>query len=153
MRHACAIFFAVSLIGQSRLTPEEERGKQIFERGVSPSGAALTAVMAGGETLPGAVLPCANCHGADGQGRPEGGVLPSNITWDALTKPYRTSRPDGRSHPPYTERLLKRAIAMGIDPAGNTLQMEMPRFQLSMTDASDLIAYIRQLGQTFDPGV
>ncbi len=86
-------------------------------------------------------------------GRPEGGVLPSNITWDALTKPYQTTRPDGRTHPPYTERLLRRAITMGIDPAGNTLQTEMPRFQLSMTDASDLIAYIKQLGQTARPGV
>ena len=153
MRLVCAIFFAVSLLAQSRLIPDEERGKQIFERGVSPSGAAITATMAGGETVPGAVLPCANCHGVDGQGRPEGGVLPSNITWDALTKPYQTTRPDGRTHPPYTERLLKRAITMGIDPAGNTLQTEMPRFQLSMADASYLIAYIEQLGQTVEPGV
>ena len=42
---------------------------------------------------------------------------------------------------------------MGLDPAGNSLNNAMPRFQLSMTDAADLVAYIKKLGQTVDPGL
>src|SRR5437016_3452699 len=97
------------------------RGRQIFESGTSPSGSAIEASIAGDGRLPGSVLPCANCHGRDGRGKPESGVVPSNLTWDALTKPYGLTHADGRTHPPYTERLLTRAITMGIDPAGNSL--------------------------------
>ena len=146
-------FLAVSLVAQDRLTLQEERGRQIFENGTSPSGTPIEAAMAGGDRLPASILPCANCHGSDGKGKAESSVVPSNLGWAALTKPYGISHPDGRTHPPYTERLLTRAITMGIDPAGNTLSKAMPRFQLSMADAADLVAYIKKLGQQIDPGL
>jgi hypothetical protein len=144
---------ALRLAAQDRLTPQEERGRQIYEHGVSPSGGAIDALIAGDSRVSGSVLPCVNCHGRDGLGKPEGGVTPSVITWDALTKPYGQTRPDGRVHAAYTEHLLKRAITMGIDSSGNTLGIAMPRFQLSSADASDLVAYIKRLGDTLDPGL
>jgi ABC-type branched-subunit amino acid transport system substrate-binding protein len=147
------LLLTASLFAQNRLTPQEERGRRIFERGDSASGQPITASLNGEDHVAASILPCSNCHGHDGQGKPEGGVVPSNITWDALTKPYGVTHPDGRSHPPYTERLLKRAITMGVDPAGHALNNAMPRFQLSLADASDLVAYIKRLGQAVDPGL
>src|SRR5262249_23294167 len=86
-------------------------------------------------------------------GKPEGGISPSNVTWEALTKPYGVAHADGRTHPPYTERLLIRAITMGADPAGNELNRAMPRFTLSRVDADNLVAYIKLLGNVAVPGV
>ena len=143
---------ASSLVGQLRLA--EEHGKHIYLRGTSPSGQGITALLGQTDTeVPASVLTCASCHGYDGRGKPEGGVVPSNITWEALTKPYGITRPSGRHHPPYTERLLRRAITVGIDPAGNQLHMAMPRFQMSHQDLADLITYLKQLGKSLDPGL
>ena len=88
---------------------------------------------------PATLLACVNCHGRDGTGKPEGSVVPSDITWEALTKPYGVTHASGRTHQPYTERLLVRAICLGIDPAGHELHPTMPRFQMSREDADALI--------------
>jgi ABC-type branched-subunit amino acid transport system substrate-binding protein len=147
------IALVIPLSAQMRLATEGERGRQIYERGTSPSGSSIEAFIAGDSKVPGPVVPCMNCHGRDGLGRPEGGVAPSDITWEALTKPYAVTHSDGRTHPAYTEHLLKRAITMGVDSAGNPLNPAMPRYQLSLADASDLVAYIKGLGRAADPGV
>jgi ABC-type branched-subunit amino acid transport system substrate-binding protein len=42
---------------------------------------------------------------------------------------------------------------MGFDPAGNKLQAAMPRFRMSPEDEDALIAYIKKLGHTLDPGL
>jgi ABC-type branched-subunit amino acid transport system substrate-binding protein len=140
--------------GPAALTPQELRGRQIYRAGTSPSGAEITAVLSDGAVqLPAASMTCMSCHGRDGRGRPEGGVSPSNLTWEALTKPYGVTHPSGRTHPPYTERLLKRAVTLGIDPAGNKLHVAMPRYRLSQADADDLVAYLKRLGAEPEPGV
>ncbi len=98
-------------------------------------------------------MPCANCHGLDGKGRPEGGVTPSDVTWHALTKSYGVRHESGREHPPYTAGTLKRSIAMGVDPAGNELHAAMPRYRMSLEDMKALVAYMQKLGTDRDPGV
>src|SRR5436305_6559539 len=104
------------------------RGRQIYLEGTSPSGGEIVALMSdAGVEVPASAVPCAGCHGRDGKGKPEGGVTPSDLTWTALTKPYGVTHPGGRSHPPYDAKLLKRAIALGIDPAGTALHVAMPR--------------------------
>jgi ABC-type branched-subunit amino acid transport system substrate-binding protein len=108
--------------------------------------------MTEGVEVPASAVPCVGCHGRDGRGRPEGGVNPSDLTWEALTRPYGTTHASGRKHPAYDERLLKRAISMGIDPAGNALHVAMPRFQMSHGDMADLVAYLKTLGHAADPG-
>lgn len=139
---------------QSALTPQEQRGKQIYVLGTSASGQAILAYL-GDESLEvdGSTLACANCHGWDGQGKPEGGVTPSNIAWAALTKPYGVTHPNGRSHPAYTERAFELALTRGLDPAGNRLLNVMPRYQMSRADMADLIAYVKRLGTDRDPGI
>src|SRR4051794_35716552 len=131
-----------------------ERGRRIYQEGTSPSGGEIVAVMSdAGVEGPASAGPCAGCHGRDGKGKPEGGVIPSDLTWTALTKPYGVTHSSGRKHPPYDARLLKRAISMGVDPAGNALHVAMPRYRMSLQDMADLVAYLRQLGTGSDPGV
>jgi len=138
----------------SRLTPQEQRGREIYLRGISSSGKKITAVMGdSGTEIPASSIACANCHGREGRGKTEAGVSPSNLTWDSLTRPYPVATPSGRQHPAYDEALLKRAIAMGFDPAGNQLHVAMPRFRMSIEDMADLIAYIKKMGKKLDPGL
>lgn len=139
---------------QAALTPQERRGKQLYLTGASGSGREVLAYI-GDESLevPGSAMACANCHGLNGEGKPEGGVVPSNIVWEALTKPYGVSHTGGRTHPPYTERALELAITRGLDPAGHRLSNVMPRYQMSREDMDDLIAYVKRLGKDVDPGV
>ncbi len=152
-------FFLPALLQAAPASPEDskkqlERGKQIYNEGTSPSGGEIIAVMSdAGVEVPASAVPCGGCHGRDGKGRPEGGVTPSDVTWTALTKPYGIPHPSGRKHPPYDVKLLKRAISLGLDPAGNTLHVAMPRYRMSLKDMEDLVAYLQQLGTGSDPGV
>jgi hypothetical protein len=124
-------------------------GRRIYLRG--EGSAPIQAVTdAEGTAVPAAVLPCVNCHGYDGRGKPEGTIKPSNIRWPELTKAYTTGE---RSHPPYTPATLKRAVTMGIDPAGNALDRAMPRYRMSLRDAEDLVAFLQTLGVATDPGI
>ena len=131
-----------------------ERGRKIYLTGTSPSGGEIVALMSdAGVEVPASAVPCAGCHGHDGKGKPEGGVAPSDLTWSALTRPYGVTHPGGRKHPPYDAKLLKRAVAMGIDPAGHPLHVAMPRYRMSLQDMEDLAAYLQRLGTGADPGV
>jgi ABC-type branched-subunit amino acid transport system substrate-binding protein len=130
-------------------------GKRIYSSGRGATGPEITAVIGGegGSEVNAAELPCAGCHGAGGRGRREGGITPSDLTWEALTRPYGVSQPGGRRRPPYDERSLKRAITLGIDAGGSPLQPAMPRYRLTQVQAAALIAYLRRLGHEVDPGV
>jgi ABC-type branched-subunit amino acid transport system substrate-binding protein len=136
------------------LTPLEESGRAIFENGASPVGDVFSARLGMGEQeLPGVAVRCANCHGSDGLGRPEGGVRPANITWSELTKAYGHIHDNGRRHPAFDDASLKRALTEGIDPAGNPLDGAMPRFNISRRDFESLLAYLKKLETLRDPGV
>jgi ABC-type branched-subunit amino acid transport system substrate-binding protein len=138
-----------------RLSEQEKHGRQIYMRGSSANGPGILALLGDPPVpVPATLLACANCHGHDGIGRPEGGVSPPNITRAALGRPHGVTYPSGRSHSPYTnEQQLVRAIATGVDPAGNKLSPAMPRFMLSHTQAQHLSAFLRRLGDIQDPGV
>jgi len=132
----------------------EARGKQIYLHGSLPNRPAITATLGeDADPIPASAFPCVNCHGRDGKGKPEGGIIPSDIRWSTLTKPYELELASGRKRGPYTERSLKRAISMGIDSYNNKLNAGMPHFQMSQNDAADLIAYLKVLGVGNDPGV
>lgn len=136
------------------LTPQEKRGKQIYLRGTSAAGRPIKALLGSASfEVPASAMACVNCHGYDGKGKPEGGVIPSNITWENLTKPYGLSHATGRESSPYSERLLARAITEGLDPSANRLLAAMPRYVISADDASDLIAYLKRVGKETAPGV
>lgn len=136
------------------LTPQEALGKRIYIDGVgTPGGKILALVGDPSVTMPATAIPCANCHGFDGLGRPEGGVVPSNITWSHLTKPYDHRHANGRRHPAFDERSLNEAIADGVDPAGNALDSAMPRYRMSGAERAALIAYLGRIEDDLDPGL
>ena len=136
------------------LTPLQARGKQLYLTGESASGEPVTALMGdAGIEVPATALPCSSCHGRDGRGRPEGGVVPSDLTWTALTRPYAVTTAAGRERGPYTERLVQRAVLLGVDSSGNDLDSLMPRYRLNREDADALVAYLQVLGRDRDPGV
>ncbi|MEL6866561.1 MAG: ABC transporter substrate-binding protein [Bacteroidota bacterium] len=139
-----------SIWAQTALNSAQERGRQIFETGESNTSQDIIALMSGVE-VPASVLPCASCHGSDGKGKPEGGIVPSNLTWPSLTRVK--AEHNNRIHPAYTLKALNRAISMGLDPAGNALHKAMPRYQMSRADMNDLVAYIQTLGIANGEGV
>jgi ABC-type branched-subunit amino acid transport system substrate-binding protein len=141
-------------LAQGGLTPAESRGKQIYLQGTSRSSRQILAYV--GESsleMAGASMACANCHGFDGRGRPEGSISPSDITAESLTKPYGVIHADGRKHPAYTAHAFEVAITRGLDPAGNRLSRVMPRYSIAPGDLNDLIAYLARLGRDHDPGI
>ncbi|KOX98752.1 cytochrome c/ABC transporter substrate-binding protein [Pseudomonas nunensis] len=136
------------------LSPSESAGKRLYREGLSGSGEPVMArVGAADIVLPATSLPCANCHGADGQGRAEGGVRPPDLNWSRLSSVYGQQQINGRDYPAYTESTLARAIQEGRDPGNNRLDPAMPRFVLSMKDQRDLSAYLKRLGEDRDPGL
>ncbi|MEM7349506.1 MAG: ABC transporter substrate-binding protein [Acidobacteriota bacterium] len=148
-----ALLLATPLLAEG-LSPQEKRGKQIYTTGTSPRGTPITARVGGEATpLPGTAATCAACHGSDGRGRPEAGVIPSDITWDYLIKPYGHRHLMGRQHPAFSADSLAETIRHGRDPAGNVLDPSMPVYAISDDDLADLLTYLRQLERDSDPGL
>jgi ABC-type branched-subunit amino acid transport system substrate-binding protein len=134
------------------LGPKELAGRRLYLEGRGAGGREVTAFL-GGTALPASAVACAGCHGADGGGRPEGGILPPPVGWSELARPGGHVHPAGRRHPPFDARSLVRAVTEGIDPAGNALDPAMPRFSLSREEGEDLVAYLRVVERERDPGV
>src|SRR4029453_2296435 len=101
---SCALVLLLFTIGfsQQQLTDSERRGKEIYLRGTSPSGNAITGWM-GELSVPASNLNCSGCHGRRGEGKTESGITAGNLTWPNLTKPYGHTHPTGRSHGPFNE--------------------------------------------------
>lgn len=129
-------------------------GKRLFESGIGISGEAPQAqVGSGGLALPASALPCANCHGPDGRGRPEGGVTPPDIRWSELVKPYGHVHENRRQHGPFDADSFRIAVTEGLDPAGNRLDQAMPRYLFGAQDLDNLRAYLEHLQKRATPGV
>lgn len=144
------------------LTPAERRGRELYLRGTpaasdsapQPDRESIQATFDDwATTAPAAALACANCHGNDGRGRAEGGATPSNITVTSLRRPYQVTTPGGRTHGSYDDRSMKKAVMLGLDPAGNRLDRVMPRYAMSQSDWEDLLAWLKRLGTLADPGL
>lgn len=162
-RLSCSIALAVALLASVLAVPavagtdEEARvdlGRRIYLEGRNANDEPVRALVGvQGTALSGAAIACGNCHGADGRGRPEGGVVPPDITWEELTKPYGHVRAGGRRHGPYGERSFARAVAEGLDPDGQRIDGTMPRYSLSVSEMAALTEYLKRLAQQRDPGV
>jgi ABC-type branched-subunit amino acid transport system substrate-binding protein/cytochrome c553 len=154
-RFVLAVLTVITALTLNAAEPmaSERLGREIYTHGKG-SDTAISAYIGDGRTkVAAAVVPCASCHGADGRGRPEGGVVPSDITPAALAVPRESETQGGRRHGPYTDRLLKRAITMGMDAAGNALAPTMPRYEMSLHDMNALLSYLHRVGDEQDPGL
>lgn len=161
MSYLCKLFIlcvvvilalSVTTKAQSLLTASERRGKEIYLRGTSPSGNAITGWM-GELSVPASTLNCSGCHGLRGEGKTESGITAGNLTWPNLTKPYGHTHSTGRRHGPFNEMSLIRAVVNGVDSNGNDLLAAMPRYKISAADMSDLIAYLKRIDSDLDPGL
>ena len=157
---AILCLFFLALLGAlpataADLGESEARGKLIFHEGRSEAGREIVALVGQRSVpVPATATPCANCHGPDGLGRPESGVVPTNITWSRLSRPYGAVSPGGRrEHPAYDEEALAAAIMGGVDPGGNVLDPGMPRFRMHPGDLADLVSYLKRLEHDQDPGL
>ncbi len=88
---------------------------------------------------------CATCHGLNGHGLATRSFTAPNITYPNLTSAQGMLAPDGSRGPTYTEATLKRAVTTGMDPNGGHLAAPMPHWQLSDTEWSYLLAYLKTL--------
>ena len=148
-------------------------GKRIYRDGVLPSGRPLRGRTRTGLKIEGGQFSCANCHRPSGFGSSEGAVYVPPVTAPALFRAnqprraelfrrlYQEDQPDRlrarvrfpRLRPAYTDQSLALALRDGRDPTGRTLDNAMPRYQLSDPEIGHLVAYLRSLAATADPGV
>jgi ABC-type branched-subunit amino acid transport system substrate-binding protein len=149
-----SLMLLANSLSAAQLTESEAHGKQIYTTGESPSGKAIQARVGLEATeLLSTQVPCVSCHGEDGQGRPEGNIVPTNITFEYLTLSYGHQHDNGRKHPAFTIDTFIKAISTGVDSAGNRLDYAMPRYTLSDSDSADLIAYLKRLSSDVDAGL
>jgi len=153
---AAALAFVLlgGLQASADLTSAEARGRSAY---FGEKGSALDDATARIGTLttklPASSLPCASCHGRTGLGKAERGVQPSQITRDALTRPYTVKEATGRKRPPYTLTSFRNAVRTGKDAGGNDLSEAMPRFNLTDKQLADLWAFLAVVGEVTDPGI
>lgn len=133
------------------LTASEQRGREIYRDGTSPSGRAVTAIIGKGETteLPASALACGSCHGIEGRGVPEGTIEPADIRGMTLANILIGKR----RRPRYDDALLARAIREGRDSGDMPLSPVMPRYRMDDRDLADLLAYLPRLGNEPQPGL
>jgi hypothetical protein len=77
------------------------------------------------------------------------GIVAPDITFTRLTDPQGHAHEEtGRRHPAFNRETIKAAIVAGIDPAGNALHEEMPRWTgLTANDLDDLLDYLQVLSR------
>ncbi|MDQ1275997.1 MAG: hypothetical protein QG610_1572 [Euryarchaeota archaeon] len=91
---------------------------------------------------------CVNCHGTDGRGGypvKMGSEVPPDIRFESLVSEEHEKEEEDGEHPHYTEETIKRAILEGIDPAGEPLDLTMPRWKMTDMDLDDVVEYLKTL--------
>lgn len=124
-------------------------GERIYFTGTSASGKAIIA--SGGNSMMSRHRRmhgggCALCHGAEREGRrlwPQFWIEAPVLTAEALFSDSHENEGHG-DHGNYDSESLRRAIATGLNPAGESLDAAMPRWTMSPADLDDLVAYLRQ---------
>jgi ABC-type branched-subunit amino acid transport system substrate-binding protein len=137
------------------LSPEERRGRTIYHRGVVEGEPAIRVTLHGADQPMSATLfRCAQCHGAYGEGSQEGGLRVPSLTPSLLAN-HRVSAMTGHRRDPYTNQTLARAITQGLDASSSPLHTSMPRYQMTLSQADALVAYLRKIGEDIDtdPGI
>ncbi len=136
--------FAVTGAGDTVPVSHTDNGRRIFLHGTTASGQ----VVQNSHGMEG--VGCAMCHGEDGRGGMMHGIPATDITFASLTNPQGHEHEfGGRRHPAFNRETIKAAVVAGIDPAGNTLHEEMPRWTgLTTADLDDLIDYLQVLSKS-----
>ncbi len=149
MRFAWAIasvgLWGIAWAGVGTPTPAShtDNGRRIFLHGMTSTGR----LVENSHGMEG--VGCAMCHGEEGRGGMMHGIPAPDITFSSLTDSNGHEHAfSNRRHPAFTRETIKAAVVAGIDPAGNTLHEEMPRWiGLNGADLEDLIDYLQALSK------
>jgi mono/diheme cytochrome c family protein len=128
------------------------RGEVIFQSGTGANGELIPrsssgAGMMGGGMMGGGMMGggCATCHGADGRGRTTATFTSPDITYGNLTDPRGMLEPDGGRGHTFTDASIRTAVIQGLDSEGSRLEAPMPQWQLTGSEWTDLLAYLKTL--------
>lgn len=127
------------------LTQQEQLGKRIYVQGIGTAPIESNLVNSG-IRAPANQYPCVKCHGESGQGGREAGVKIANIAPEILSAKNLAQYQSIHDY-------LIHAISLGKGASGNTLHPAMPRYQMTETDMSNLLAYLKRLGNEPVAGV
>jgi len=142
-----------------------EQGRDIYLRGMLPSGDPVRAHRPGLGEVSGREAACVNCHGRSGLGSAEGRTVMPPITGSYLFRPRATNIEHldlrhasgySASLEPYNDATLAAAITTGASRtggAGSILSPVMPRYAMSAADVAALTGYLKQLSSEPSPGV
>lgn len=159
--------------GPEQTEASVEAGRRIYLSGLSAAGEPVEGRVVGDVTLRGAQVSCATCHRRSGFGTSEGGAfvppivapwllgaespgradLFSQLYQEIQSEPVRAKLRAQQLRPPYDEATLAVALREGRDPSGRALDPVMPLYRLDDADMAHLVAYLRTLGASDDPGV
>lgn len=140
--------FASALAGGQILTTAQLRGQMIYRSGTS-SIEDIKAKLQGDTIVSAQQFPCASCHGLEGEGRKEGGVIAPPLRWDHLTV-ARFGDAFLRARPAYSDQSLARAITTGTASGDSPLNANMPRYQMTDEQVVDLLSYLKIVGTSGD---
>jgi cytochrome c oxidase subunit II len=126
-------------------------GEQIYFTSIDSHGnrIAYTGGPALGGMMMGGYLACASCHGPDGRGGVHVMHMETmdapDIRWPALAAMAAKDRglPGGQGN--YDLATFRQAVVEGQDAAGQSLDDDMPRWQMDDQDLADLAAYLQLL--------
>lgn len=123
-------------------------GERIYYTGTDASGPIP-------RTIPGAGVmgfgmmgnsSCVDCHGTDAAGGRFSTMLGTLDVPDIRYKTLTTSHAEeGTPTAAWTDADIARAIREGIEPGGQLLASPMPRWNMSDTDVTAVIAYLKEL--------
>ncbi|NOT85591.1 MAG: ABC transporter substrate-binding protein [Methylococcaceae bacterium] len=130
------------------LTPLELQGRQIYQQGQDGSNVTINVTLGLSNTsLSATRFACANCHGAEGEGKVEGNLRIPPITASSLLA--TTSRAA------YDDHRLAQAISTGKSANSLPLDAAMPSYTMTKPQMTALLAYLKRLGSAIDvdPGI
>lgn len=153
------VLFAASNVFAA--TTDLESGRRIYMEGILPSGAALKG-MRGEDEVSGKQAACVACHRPSGMGAVEGDIQVPPITGNFLfrtgdslqvTMDPRSGKRFNQSHDAYTDATLAKAIRTGVNVGDQLMSALMPHYALKDDELRPLTVYLKQLSQTYSPGV
>lgn len=144
-RSACVAASVAAVLAATPGAAAPAGGRALFQ-GFAPFAAGAGAT---DRHLPGGFAACANCHGSDGAGGREGGLVAPPIGHAALA-----GRGEGGGAYASDAAILA-AIEDGVGRDGKTLSPLMPRYRLAGDEAAALLDYLHRVGTPADlpPGV
>lgn len=101
----------------------------------------------------GGYLTCASCHGPDGRGgihtMPMQTMNAPDIRWAVLAGEmegeHRGESAEGHGITAYNFETFRLAVVEGTHPDGAALSVDMPRWNMSDEDLTDLLEYLKAL--------